>query len=100
MARLLAGTAVERTDVAKNPNGGFALNGANQALVAANKDRVSLIVSNTSAANKMFLALNGVAAAANTGILVPPNSTITLNGYSGAVNIIGTAADVVTFAEI
>lgn len=99
MARGLAGSRVESTDVAKAGAGTKALTGASDSLVLANKDRVGLYVSNTSGANKMFLAL-GAAAVANSGIMIPPNTTIPVTGFMGAVNIIGTAADVAAFAEI
>lgn len=100
MTRLLAGQGVERTDVAKNGSGTLALSGVSQLLVAANKDRVGLWVGNTSAANKMFLSLSGAAATVNSGVMVPLGQSVFLAGYSGAVQIIGTAADNCAFAEI
>jgi hypothetical protein len=92
-------SAPRDTDTAKNGAGTLALNGASQTLMAANKDRVFAYVSNTAAANKMFVAL-GPIAALNTGIMVPPNTTIPIEGYTGQVTIFGTAADVAAFAEI
>lgn len=97
--RRIYASAPRDTDTAKQGAGTKALTGGSDSLVAANKDRVFLYVSNTSAANKMFLGL-GVAAAASSGIMIPPNMTVPVEGFTGAVNIIGTAADVAAFAEI
>jgi hypothetical protein len=99
--RLLAGNAVERTDTAKQATGAIpSMSGGTQQLVAANAARAALYVSNTSAANKMWLGL-GTTAAANAGIMIPPNTTFgPLTAFTGVVNIIGTAADTVAFCEI
>lgn len=100
MARaLVAGQAIVGSDTAKQGTGTLALSGASQSLVAANTGRAILYVSNTSAANKMFLSLGGTAVA-NSGIMIPPNTTIPVTGFLGAVAIIGTAADNVAFAEV
>lgn len=102
MARLLSGQAVERTDVAKVGGGAGAaltLNGASQALVAANKDRVGLLIQ-AQGAGGVWVALNGSVAAANQGIKVLQNVIFDLRGYSGAVNVLGTNLEVVTFLEI
>lgn len=98
MGRTISGQQVVSTDTAKQgAPAPITLSGASQALVAANKDRVALIV--TAPAAAITLAL-GAPAAANNGIVVPPNTVFVLNGYTGAVNVIGTAAQVVAFAEI
>lgn len=98
MTRLLAGQGVEATDVAKNGNGTLALTGATQALVAANKDRVRLYV--TAPAAAVSLSLGSAAAVASNGLTIPPNTVVNIEGYTGAIQIIGTAAQVVSFAEI
>ena len=99
MPRTVAGGGFERTDVAKNGSGTLPLTGSSQTFVNSNNARVGLFVSNTSGANKMFVAL-GPTAVANQGIMIPPNTTIPIPGYSGAVSVIGTAADVLAYAEI
>lgn len=98
MARLLAGQGVERTDIAKNGLGTLVLSGATQSLVAANKDRVALIV--TAPAAAISLSLGSAAAVASNGLTIPPNTVYTLAGFSGAVQIIGTAAQVVSFVDL
>lgn len=98
MGRLLAGQGVERTDVAKQGNGTLAMTGATQSLVVANKDRVALYV--TAPAAAISLALGAGPAVAANGLTIPPNTVVKIDGYSGAVQIIGTAAQVVSFAEI
>ena len=100
MARLLAGQGVERTDVAKNPGSAVALTGTSQAAVGANKDRVSVWLSNLSATNPMWLVLSAGSAVANSGIRLAPGAVINIDGYSGQINVIGTAADVLGVAEI
>lgn len=97
MARVY-GTGTTSTDVAKQgaPTA-ITLNGSSQVLAAANKDRQSLIV--TAPAASITLAL-GAAAVAGNGIVVPPNTIFQLTGFTGAVNVIGTATQVVSFAEI
>src|SRR4051812_10363464 len=99
MARLLAGQAIERTDVAKNPGSAVALTGSTQVAVAANKDRVNLWLSNLSGANVMWLSLGGTAVA-SSGLRLAANAVINIDGYSGAVSVIGTAADVLGVVEI
>lgn len=97
MARLLAGTGVERTDVAKNGVGQVTLTGGSDALVAANKDRVALYVSAPAA--DIALAF-GVAAQASKGVIVRANTTEKIDGFTGAVNVIGTAAQTVAFIDL
>lgn len=99
MPRTVAGGGVERTDVAKIGNGNRALTGGSDSLTASNNARVGLFVSNPGAANKMFVSL-GAAAANNVGIMIPPGQTVYIPGFTGAVNIFGTAADQVAFCEI
>lgn len=98
MARQIAGQGVERTDVAKQGNATLVLSGATQSLVPANKDRVALII--TAPAASVSLSLGAAAAVASQGLTIPAAAIYTLNGYSGAVQIIGTAAQVVSFVEI
>lgn len=98
MARLLAGTGVERTDVAKNGNGTLVLSGATQQLVAANKDRVALYV--TAPAALINMSLGAAAAAAAQGLQVPGAQLVKIDGYTGAIQVIGTVAQVVAFAEV
>lgn len=98
MARLIAGTQVTSTDIAKQGSGTLVLNGASQSLVGANKDRVALIL--TAPAAAVSLSLGSANAAANQGITIPPNQIFQLLGYTGPVQIIGTNTQVVSFAEI
>lgn len=98
MPRTVAGAGTERTDVAKAGQGTLVLSGATQSLVAANNARVALYV--TAPAASVALSLGSAAAVITQGLLIPPNTVVKLDGYSGAVQIIGTAAQVVAFAEI
>lgn len=101
MARTLYSHAVRSTDVAKQPNGTKTLSGATETLVAANKDRIALLITHTGAADA-WLAFNGVPAAANTGLRIRSTDVMpyVIEGYTGAVSIIGTATQIVTFIEI
>lgn len=100
MARQVSGQHIEKSDTAKTPAGTLTLSGASQQVVPANTSRSALYVSNTSAANKMFLALGAVAAVASAGVMIPANTTLDILNYSGEVRVIGTAADVLSFSEV
>lgn len=98
MPRTVAGAGTERTDVAKAGNGTLVLSGASQSLVVANNARVALIV--TAPAAAVSLSLGSAAAVASNGITIPANTMFVLNGYSGAVQVIGTNTQVLSFVEI
>lgn len=98
MPRTVAGAGTERTDTAKQGQGTLVLTGATQSFVPANNARVALII--TAPAAAIALSLGSAAAVLTQGILIPANTMFVLNGYSGAVQVIGTAAQVVAFAEI
>lgn len=98
MARLLAGQAFERNDTAVQGAGSTALTGSAQTIRPPLAGRVGLFVCNTSGANKMFVCL-GVAASLNSGIMIPPNTTVYIPGFTGFISVIGTAADVVSYVD-
>lgn len=94
------GEGVSRTDVAKAGNGTLVLSGASQTLVAANKDRVEIII-NALGAGGATIALGAGPAVAGSGIrLTNTMAPFRLAGYTGAIQVIGTAAEVVSYAEI
>lgn len=99
MPRVLSGQQVERTDVAKMPFGAAAHTGAAFNLVSANANRVAIWISNQSGANVMYIGL-GTGVTANNGIVLRPNETREIRGYTGVISIIGTAADIVSYAEL
>ena len=81
------------------------LSGANQRLLGPNRKRTGIILSHK-AANAMFFAF-GEDAAVNTGLCIPAGSTPVklYKDHCGdwieqAVNVIGTAADVVCCVEL
>lgn len=97
-------------DVAREGNGALALTGGSQALVAANPNRAQITICNPAASNVMWLAYSdppgttgtvvAPTAAANTGIRLGPGQSMVETVYRGAIAILGTAADVVTFIEL
>lgn len=99
MARLLAGQAVESTDVAKINKASVVMNGANIAgLISANKDRIAIYFTNNGT-NPIFLGL-GVTAVTNSGVMIPGSTQVTLTGFTGAVNLIGTNPDRLSWSEV
>lgn len=97
MARVLNASAVARTDVAKTGAGSFTMTGSSQLVAPSNAARVSLILSNMGA-NPIFIAF-GTAAIASKGLRLPINASAYLDGFTGDVNVIGTAGDVVGIIE-
>lgn len=98
-------------DFARNGNGALTLNGSNQVLVQANPSRAELTVCNPGATNAMWLAFGAApssptaaavapTAAANTGLRLGPGQAYTTTTFRGAIAILGTAADTVTFVEL
>lgn len=92
-------------------DGTLAMTGASQALVGANPNRQEIIISSNSAANSVWLALAespatpgapiaNPTAVANRGVRILTGQTFRLTGYTGAIAIIGTAADVVGWVEL
>jgi hypothetical protein len=99
MARAyVAGAAVERTSVAKTPSAGFTLGGASEELVPANESRVALYV--TAPAASITLRFGTGTVVAGQGIVVSPNTTQKFTEYTGAVQVIGTAAQVAGVVEV
>lgn len=85
------------------------LSGASQVLAAKNLSRQKLIISTPAAAIALALTAfpatptsSEVAptAVAAQGIIPPTNNVFTLEGYTGAVAVIGTAAQTVAVVEI
>lgn len=92
MARTIAGNGVERTDIAKNPGDGIDVSGSNIQVVAANKDRVEVTLTNDHASQIIYLSLGGTAAL-NAGIRLNPNGGSWSSGaYSGAISAIASGA--------
>jgi hypothetical protein len=90
-------------------NATLALSGASQVLVAKNLNRAKIIITSPAAAVSLALAAPPATpsgaevaptAVASQGITLPPNSIFTLEGFTGAIAIIGTAAQVLSFVEI
>lgn len=106
MARTFTGPGnVGRVSDAKNGGQALSLTGASQAVAGPNPGRAALYVSNMSAANPMFLAFGTAAAAtptavASSGIRLAPGQTLVIEAYTGAVAVIGTAADVLGIVEL
>ena len=99
MARNFGPVSATTSDVVITGRGVLALSGASQSLIAANNMRTKAIISNHSAANPVFLAIGAITAVLNEGIRLAPGANITLEGWTGPVRVIGTAADVVGFVE-
>lgn len=106
MARTFTGPGnVGRVSDAKNGGSALTLTGASQAVVGPNPGRAALYLSNLSAANPMFLAFGTAAAAtptavATSGFRLAPNERVVIEAYTGAVAVIGTAADVLGIVEL
>ena len=100
MARVTFGSQAVSTDAAIQASGQTTLNGASQTFLNARPERIALFLGNTSATNPMFFALGAQNAVVNAGLRVPPLTTLELRGYTGAVRVRGTAADVLAYAEI
>lgn len=106
MARTFTGPGnVGRVSDAANGGSALILNGSSQAVVSANPGRAALYLSNYGATNAMFLRFGTAAtptptAVASTGIRLAPGQTLVLEAFTGAVAVIGTAADVLGIAEL
>lgn len=98
MARVLGGGGeIVRTDAPGN-QGQISLGGGSQSFLAARASRQSVFLGNTSTANPMYIALD-TGAVIGSGILLPPMTTIELRGFTGALRVRGTAADILAYAE-
>jgi hypothetical protein len=85
------------TDAATQPGTGVTLSGASQTALPANPQRVAAYFSAPAAA--VTLSLGGTAVAGQ-GLVIPPNTIFKLEGYSGQVNVIGTAAQVLGVVDL
>lgn len=105
MARTFTGSGnVGRVSDAKNGGAALAMNGASQVVAAANPARATLVLSNMAAANPMFFAFSTSSVAAPTavvtsGLRLAAGQFIVLEAFTGAVAVIGTAADVLGIVE-
>jgi hypothetical protein len=87
-------------DVAKTPKGKVSAKTESKELIAANRDRAGLVVTNGSTVD-VWLALGATAAAEEGIYLKAEGGSIVIDFYSGAISVITKSGEgVITYAEV
>lgn len=85
---------------AKNDASVVSVDGASEALVAENRNRISVFLKNTHAAQTVSISLGGTAVAGE-GIVLAPGEGIVITEFMGAINAIASGASTtVAVAEV
>lgn len=96
-------------EYARAGNGTLALSGASQAFLPKNLSRKKIIITAPAAAISLAFQVPPATptgadvlptAVASQGLTIPPNTVVTIDDYTGALAIIGTAAQVVSYVEL
>ena len=76
---------------AKNPGSVVTVGTASAALVAENRERLEVFITNTHATQVVSLSLGGTAVA-GSGIVLAAGASIVITSFMGAINAIGSGA--------
>lgn len=88
------------SSVANTPKGKIKAKGTSQQLLAENKDRIGVYVSNPST-NEVWLALGGAAVAEEGIWLKKEQGAVFIQGYAGPISCITTSGEGnISFSEI